>query len=75
MYRIMNNSTRSFIVRGESVLKGGVKINERKIKVEGKDVKTFDVRLDPGNTIYEIENRMGKDLSTYRGIVVVEVVK
>lgn len=71
MYRIMNSSSRTFIVGSDDVLKGGEKFESR--QVAGK--KIMSVRLHPGKEIFEVTDKLGKELSTYQGIIVVEAVK
>ena len=71
MYKIMNNSQRSFIVGAEDVIKGGERFNSRKIQ----DKQIVSVKLHPGKEVVEVSDKLGKELSTYQGIVVVEIVK
>lgn len=64
MYKIMNNTKHAFIVASKGVFKGGVKFNNDK-----------EVRIDPGQSIYEVDDETGKALSSYQGIVIVEKVE
>ena len=69
MYRIMNSSKRSFIVEAELVLKGGTKFAF--VPKDGTEATI----LEPGQKVYEVQDKLGKQLATYQGIVVVEIVK
>ena len=69
MYRIMNSSKRSFIVKATEVLKGGT--NFAYTPKDGEKA----VILAPGQAVYEVVDELGKQLETYQGIVIVEKVK
>lgn len=58
--KIINNGRRAFLVKNDSVLKGGEKI-------EG----TEDVSINPGDTV-EVTDKCGKFLSTYKEIKVLD---
>jgi len=60
----MNDAARSFIVRADEVLKGGVKSS-----IPGEKI------IPGGKSVVEVTDRLGKFLSSYPGVVVVEVVK
>lgn len=64
MYRIMNDSARSFIVKADQVLKGGVK----------SDIKGEKI-IPGGKSIVEVTDSFGKFLSGYAGVTIVEIVK
>lgn len=60
----MNDSKRSFIVRTEDVLKGG-KVSENKA----------EKYILGDKAIADVTDKLGKILSTYKGITVLEIVK
>lgn len=64
MYRITNNSARAFIVRSEDVIKGASTGAKKEEKI-----------IQPGKGIVEVTDKLGKNLATYAGITVVEIVK
>lgn len=61
MYKIINQSSRSFIVKADSVIKGG---KEHSIKNEKI--------IPPGPGTVEVKDELGASLATYTGILVVE---
>lgn len=61
MYKIINQSKRSFIVKATEVLKGG-----EKHPIKGEMV------IAPGTKVYEVTDELGKILTTYSDILVVE---
>ncbi len=64
MYRIINQGQRSFIVNAKEVLKGGEKGKSPEEKI-----------IAGGPKVVEVSDKLGKFLSTYPGILVVEIVK
>lgn len=64
MYRIMNDSKRSFIVRADEVIKGGKVGQEKGTKI-----------IPAGKAIVEVSDKLGKFLSSYKDITVVEIIK
>lgn len=65
MYKIMNQGKRSFIVAANEVLKDGSSFKN----------KAKDIVLEPGQKVYEVTDKLGKDLKDYPGVLVVEIVK
>lgn len=64
MYKIMNQSARSFIVRAEDVIKGGTKAQNTKEKI-----------IPGGPNIVEVTDKLGKSLKGYAGILIVEIIE
>ncbi len=64
MYRIINQSPRTFIVKAEGVLKGG-----KKHPIKG------ELEIPPSPSIVEVTDKLGKTLKTYSGILVVEAIE
>jgi len=64
MYRITNGSNRSFIVRSEDVIKGASAGHKKEEKI-----------IEPGKGIIEVTDKLGKNLVSYPGITVIEIVK
>ncbi len=64
MYRIINQSPRTFIVKAEDVLKGA-----KKHPIKG------EVEIQSGPGIIEVTDKLGKTLKTYPGILVVEILE
>lgn len=61
MYRIINGSSKSFIVSADAVLKGGKKGSSAIEKI-----------IPSSKEVVEVNDKLGKMLSTYPGITVVE---
>jgi hypothetical protein len=61
MYKIINQGTRSFIVKAKDVLKGGQKGTKSEEKI-----------ITASPSVVEVTDELGRFLSTYAGILVVE---
>lgn len=61
MYKIINQSARSFIVKAEDVIKGGKKGHKDNEKI-----------IESGASVVEVSDELGENLSTYSGILIVE---
>ena len=67
MWKLMNNTQRSFIVGKDDVLKGGL----RRTYPAGPTIRE-EIELRPGNYIYEVTDECGKTLSSFFGIFIME---
>ena len=64
MYKIINQSQRSFTVRAEDVVSGGIKGH-----------KTNERIIEAGPNVVEVSDTLGRTLKGYAGILVIEEVK
>lgn len=67
MWKLMNNTQRSFIVGKDDVIKGGL----RRTYPAGPTTRE-EIEIRPGNYVYEVTDECGKMLSTFKGIFIME---
>jgi hypothetical protein len=60
----MNQSSRAMYVNADDVLKGGQASHKKTEKI-----------LPAGKSIYEVTDKLGKQLQAYDGFMVIEIVK